>query len=202
MTDLYTNTWFYQSVASDIRLFNIVDLHIEFPIDDRFWSIAPNLEKLKILSISFYADTHQSKLPTLFDRAPYLRSLHIRQDASLPLQMSLFTQTNVSIRHLNLYKYRHCFNEDECLMLTRSYLTSRYELLLIQVRNRESIIILVKNMVNLRSLIVKCADDQYKKISRSTSNNDELVQWLKERLSASYTIVRSSDNDNDVSIWM
>ena len=75
----------------------------------------------------------------------------------------------------------------------RSQLCNQCEELSIQVTNRQCIII-------LRSLAVKCANDQYKKNSTLTNHNDELIEWLKERLS--YIIVKNPDDVNSILIWM
>jgi hypothetical protein len=202
MNSIFNETFFDQPISSDIRLSNINHLSIKLPINDKFWSIVPNLNQLKTLSISSYADTFQSQLQNLLDRAPHLYRLRINQDTLLPLQMFLFKYTNASVRRLNLEDFNHCFNEEECMTLTRSPLAVQCEVLLISVNNRESIIHLVKNMLNLRALIVKCADNKYHRRSAFTENNDEMIRWLKNQLPSTYLIVRDPEADNNVLIWM
>ncbi len=77
--------FFDTPIPSHVHLSNIEYLHIKFPINDQFWSIVPSLNHLHLLTISSYADTFQSQLQDLFNRAPYLYALTTRQDASLPL---------------------------------------------------------------------------------------------------------------------
>jgi hypothetical protein len=101
-----------------------------------------------------------------------------------------------------LWNCNHYFNEEECLILTRSPLGVQCEVLLILVNNRESIINLVQNMHNLRALIVKCLDDEYDKRSALTENNDEVIEWLKARLSSTYLIVRDPKTDSNIIMWI
>ncbi len=84
MVSIYNDTFFNQPTLSCIRFPNINHLDMKLPINNQFWSIVPNLNQLKALSISFYADNLQSQLQALLDRAPHLQILRINQDASLP----------------------------------------------------------------------------------------------------------------------
>jgi hypothetical protein len=127
--DIYDHWFFNQKMSSNIRLPNIRYLRIKLPINDQFWSIVSNLNQLKTLSISSHADTFRSQLQTLLDRAPHLATLKIRQDASLPLQMSLFKYTNAAVQRLNLSECNHIFNEEECIALTHSSLGIQCEAL-------------------------------------------------------------------------
>ncbi len=81
-------------------------------------AFVPNLNQLKTLSISSHADTFQSQLQTLLDRAPHLTKLMIRKKKSLPFQRSLFKYTNKFIRQVDLRSCNHYFNEEECLLLS------------------------------------------------------------------------------------
>jgi hypothetical protein len=143
-------SFFNQTLPSGIHLPNIYRLSIKFPLNDQFWSIIPSLNRLYSLEVSFHSDTFQSQLQALLDRASRLRYLCISQDGSLPLQTSLFKYTHVSVRELYLQKYNYWFNEEECMTLCHSPLGVQCEVLFIHVKNRESILILVKNMINLR----------------------------------------------------
>jgi hypothetical protein len=199
MTSIYSG-FFDQPISSDIRLPSIKHLSIKLPINDQFWSIVPNLNQLQSLNVLCHTNNFSSQLQTLLDRSPRLGVLDIRQDALLPLQISLFTYTNTSVRRLYLNNCHHDFDEEECLHLTASPLGVQCEMLSIRVSNRQSIIHLIKNMFNLRVLSVKCADDEYHQQSVFIDHNGDLVQWLKDRLPARYSIVR--DVQNDVLIWM
>jgi len=66
----------------------------------------------------------------------------------------------------------------------------------------ESVINLVKNMINLRALIVRYFDDKYYEQSPLARHNDEVIQYLKERLPSTYLIVRDSEIDNNIVIWI
>ncbi|CAF3720589.1 unnamed protein product [Rotaria sordida] len=92
------------------------------------------------------------------NRAHHLRTLKFEQDVSLPLHLSLFNYTNTSVRELILVGCDYCFNEEECILFSRSPLGVQCEVLLIEVNNRETIIHLVKHMIKLRALHVRYDD--------------------------------------------
>jgi hypothetical protein len=213
ITEIFDETFFDRPISSDIRLPNINYLQIKFPINNRFWSIVPSLNQLKTLSIFSYADTFQSQLQTLLNQAPHLHILRIRQDPSLPLQMSLFKYRNASVRKLHLYDYDHCFNEEECFIFSRSPLGAQCEVLSIQLNNPKTIIYLVNNMINLRALFIDWKDDKNFVYLKSTKNNDErrtkttqtldqLVQWLKVRLPSTCLILNDPYYVHNISIWI
>ncbi|CAF3564440.1 unnamed protein product [Rotaria sp. Silwood1] len=97
-------------------------------------------------------------------------------------------KSSTSVHRLDLNVYNHQFNEEECFNLSRSPLTFQCEVLFIQVINRQSIINLVKNMINLRALHIQCEDD--------------LVQWLKNHLPSTCLIVRNSDSISQIQMWI
>jgi hypothetical protein len=211
MIGIYDNTLINHPFPFTIRLNNIHNLRIKLPITDELRSIISNFNKLRYLSISSHADAYQSQLQTLLNHAPHLYSLHIEQDRSSPLRMSLFEYTNSSIRQLDIRN--HWFNEKECIKLTNSPLSFQCEELTIQVKNRQNIIILVEKMSNLRFLYIECEDDEYAKRlllidddnelnQVLASNNDEPVEWLKERLPSTYQISRDPCFVNHIRIWI
>lgn len=191
MTSVYS-TFFDQLIPLNIRLSNINYLHIKLPIKDQLWWIIPNFDRLKSLTISSHADTFQSEVQTLLDRASHLITLTIHQNKSIPLQMSLCNYTNTSVSRIDLRGCIHYFNVQECLILASSPLLVQCEVLFIRVNDRESIIHLINNIHVLRALIVRCQDDEH---------NDELVQWLHSHLPSTCSIVRDSEDDSNISIW-
>ena len=171
----------------------------------------PNLNKLKFLSKSFYTDIYQSHLQTLLDCAPHLCHLHITQHVLLPLKMSLFEHTNPSIRQLTILY--HWFNKEERITLTHSPLGTQCEELSIQVKNRQNIIILLENMINLRFLNIECKDDKYAKRLLLIDDDNELrqvlastknepIEWLKECLPSMYLISRDPYFVSDIRMWI
>lgn len=46
------------------------------------------------------------------------------------------------------------------------------------------------------------ADDQYYRRSELTEDDNELIHWLKDRLSSTYLIVRDRENSKNILIWM
>jgi hypothetical protein len=212
-TFIYNKKFFNRPIPSHIRFPNIEPLYIKFPIHDEFWSIVPSLNRLHSLDVFSYADNYQVQLQTLLDRASNLHTLTINQDGSLPLQLSLFKCTNASLHRLHLGYYNHCFNNEECITLSRSSLTVHCEVLSIEVNNPESIINLINNIIKLRSLYIYWNNKKtFKKLSRTTDNDesyeehslniDELIQWLKVRLPATCLIVKIPEYPNNVQIWI
>ncbi|CAF3761939.1 unnamed protein product [Rotaria sp. Silwood1] len=214
MTSIVNETYFDQSIPPYIRLPNIEYLWIKLPINDRFWSIVPSLNRLKSLTVVSYIDTFQSQLKALLDQASCLRRLCIIQDASLHSQMLLFRCTNPSIRQLDLRDYNHYFNKEECIRLSHSSLGSQCQVLSIMINNRQSIIYFVKKIINLRSLNVRCEDgkcheqlalvknDNDKYLDKKMQNKDDLIQWLKDHLPSTCLIVRNPDLVKYILIWI
>ncbi len=86
----------------------------------------------------------------------------------------------------------YCFNEEECITLTRSPPAIQCQVLSIRINNHQIIIDLINNMHNLRTLIVKYTD----------KNHDDLIQWLKHRLPSTCLINHHSYDEYRISIWI
>jgi hypothetical protein len=211
MIGTYDDQLFSPPLPFDMHFDNIHDLRLKFPITEKLLSMFPNLSKLGSLSIFSRTVTYQSQLQTLLSRAPHLRNLYIYHDKSSPLQMSLFDYANTLICQLNIYYY--WFNEKECITLIHSQLGLQCQELSIHVKNRECIIILAKNMINLGFLHIESKDDEFGKrllliednnelYEIMKSNKDELVEWLKERLPSTYAISRDPFFINHIRIWI
>ncbi|CAF2191775.1 unnamed protein product [Rotaria magnacalcarata] len=146
--------FFNPLIQFNINLPNIQDLDIKLPINNQFWFIVPSLKQFHSLTVSSYTDSFYSQLQFLHGQEPNLHRLTVRQGASLPFQLSLFKLTNATVRqllHLDYYYYYY-FNEEECVKLSNSLLVIQCQILFIRVKDLESVIILVKNMINLRAL--------------------------------------------------
>jgi hypothetical protein len=157
--------------------------------------------------VSSYEDSAQTQLQLLVDRATKLVYLDINQNLSLPLQTSLFKYTTTSIRQFDLHKYNYHFNEEECLALSRSPLGRHCRVLSIQVKNRESIVILVQSMINLQALHVNCdhessSEDNNEASDSNTAKKEEVIQWLKDRLPSTCFISKYSDSITCIRIWI
>ncbi|CAF4880908.1 unnamed protein product [Rotaria sp. Silwood1] len=209
----------FQSTPNLCRL--SVDL-LSNLIDGHRWEqiIRNHLLKLRVFRlkmqqtpVSSHVDTCHSQLQDLLDRAPNVHYLCIHHDASLPIQMSLFKYSNTSVRQLNLTDYSRYFNEEECIKLSRSPLGIQCEVLSIMVTHRESIIYMIKYMINLRSLQIQCEDEKNCEdlaeieknngsCDKKLENKDELIEWLKDRLSITCLIERNADWTNIILIWI
>ncbi|CAF1215750.1 unnamed protein product [Rotaria sordida] len=207
ITKIISSTFFDQPIPSYIRLSKITDLCINLPINDQFWSIVSNFNRLKSLKILFHTNAFQSQVQALLNRTPHLVRLSINQHESIPLQTSLFKYRNLSIHELDLRNINHYFNEEDCITLSRSPLGVQCEKLSILIYNRESIISLIENMLKLRALNVRCKNEKYIEQSKLNEDNDveyfdENIQWLKDHLSSTCTVVRDPKLTCNILIWI
>jgi hypothetical protein len=82
------------------------------------------------------------------------------------------------------------------------------------VKHRESIIYLIKKLINLRMLTVQCEDDRYsvqlalttkdneKLHNENILNKDEFVRWLINHLPSTYSIVRDPESASYIRICL
>ncbi|CAF2982610.1 unnamed protein product [Rotaria sp. Silwood2] len=182
---------------------NLRQLSIKCPIDQSFWSCISNLNRLYSLFIYWYdgRKSYRSQLQTILDRAPNLNSLSLLNSPSAISQMISFQYKSTSIRQLDLQPLGDWYNKQDCQTLSRSSLGTQCETLCIRVENRSCIFDLVYTMANLRSLNVRCRDDTWNE--QITSDNDELIHWLKTYLPPTCTITRDScSQSRNLRLWI
>ncbi|CAF4304894.1 unnamed protein product [Adineta steineri] len=213
MRSISDDTLFDRPISSKICFPKLYSLSVKCPINDQYWSMVSNLHQVSSLSLHLSTDLSQSELQNFLNRMPHLHTLTIRQNASLPLPMSLFNCTfPSSIHYLNLENCSHYFNEEDCFILSHSSLTSQCKQLDILVKNRESIIILVNNMPNLCTLRARFTDEIIfeSRPSRIRNNvddeiilcKDEDIQWLVTHLPSTCAISRHPFCVNHLRIWV
>ncbi|CAF1104767.1 unnamed protein product [Rotaria sordida] len=111
--------------------------------------------------------------------------------------------TSISVRRLDLQDYNCDFDEEQCIKLSHSPLGIQCETLLITVKNRTNILKLVNNMSNLQALNVQCLDDNWTDENDLTSSiDDELVEWLRQQLPSTCTIMRDTFHVHDIRLWI
>ncbi|CAF1228967.1 unnamed protein product [Adineta steineri] len=185
---------------SPMRFSKISILQIALPTHESIWSIIPTFNYLTSLTISIVGNNAQSQLQALIDRAPRLYSLAIRNDSTFQ-----FLQWNIrstSIRRLDLMQSEtenHLyFNTATCFTLIDSLWRHQCEVLLIDIENGSIVIDLINRMSNLRSLTVRCNDDELSN-SHLSSAQDEFIDWLKLCLTSKCSIRR---HKSDINIWI
>ncbi|CAF1347472.1 unnamed protein product [Adineta steineri] len=189
--------FFGRPQPSDLCLSNLSSITIKFPLPDQFWSIISNLNHLNTLYVILYEDIYQLELQNVLNRAIHLRDLHIRQDPSIRApQLSFLSCTSSSIRALVLIESNYSLDEIECLSFSRTSLANQCEECSIKVQNRDCIVILIKNMPNLRALYVHGEKETF------TDENIKLIQWLKVNLSSKYLITEHPYFPNAIRIWV
>ncbi|CAF1158979.1 unnamed protein product [Rotaria sordida] len=186
--------------------FNFQNLHqlsIKCPIEQSIWSCISNLNRLYSLRIYWYdgRKSYRSQLQTILNRAPNLNSLSLLNSPSAISQMISFQYRSISIRQLDLQPLGDWYNKQDCQTLSRSSLGIQCQTLCIRVENRACIFDLVHTMTNLRSLNVRCRDDTWNE--HMTSDNDELIHWLKTYLPSTCTITRDSySQSRNLRLWI
>jgi hypothetical protein len=188
------------SVLRQARFVNIRHLSLSLGVNDQFWSIVPTFVHLTTLDVSLHgrSDTAQSQLQTILNQAPDLNSLKF--DSWRTLEVPFVELISSSVRQLDLRESDRWYNNNECLQLIGSPLGMQCESLRINVSNRMSILEFVTKMTNLRSLNVRCEGDKHTE-QRSISD-DELVNWLQDRLPSTCTITRHTRWRFDILLWI
>lgn len=186
-----------------VKFNNIRYLSIKLPINDQFWSIVPRFDKLISLNVLLddNNDSGQSQLHSLLGRAPRLQSLKIKSCLSSTKQI-VFTEESINLSNLQLFSqgFSQCFYHEACIVLNASSLGMQCEILEIAVHNRENILTLIKGMSKLRALYVYCRDD--KRNGNFERTNDELIQWLQQRLPSTCVISRHEHLFYIIRIWI
>ncbi|CAF1359043.1 unnamed protein product [Rotaria sp. Silwood1] len=197
-------------LSKDLILFSarfsqIRYLKISFPFDEKFWSCIPLLNRLISINIIFLSTDHAySQLQDLLNRTVHLYSLKLSNTKNV--SMKFFTITSPSVRRLDLItKFKSSiryFNADECSSLVNnSPFIQQCEVLLIGIKYRSNIVEFINALPNLRSLICNCKDDEYN-VWSSSSTNDELIEWLKNRLPSTYMISRDEKRPYLIRLWI
>jgi hypothetical protein len=83
--------------------------------------------------------------------------------------------------------------------LSRSPLGIQCEVLSLMVKHRESIVYLIKKLINLRVLTVRCEDDKH---SVGLANKNEFIEWLINHLPSTCSIVRDPESNNCIRICL
>ena len=179
---------------------NLEDLQMRIPLHDQFWSIVPNLTRLRSLTVHVDMDIPQSLFEDLFHRTPHLQQLTTHINKVSFREMLSAKSITPSLRQLDIQYHLSYFNEEDCLAFTRSPLVTHCETLSIHVENGESIVIIANNISRLRLLSIFYQD--IKPLDYATANKDVFVHWLKERLPSTCSITASRSYFNNFRIWM
>ncbi|CAF3867786.1 unnamed protein product [Rotaria sordida] len=203
----YKSTYFTVSILSHAQFCNIQSLSLSLPFHDLFLSVVCRLDRLISLTVSISENENlnniQSQLQLLLDRAVRLHSLRCFYWPLSNHQLLLMEITSTSVYRLDLQGYNCDFDEEQCIQLSHSPLGIQCETLLITVKNRRNILNLVNNMSNLQALNVQCLDDNWTDENDLTSSiDDELVEWLRQQLPSTCTIMRDTFHVHDIRLWI
>lgn len=187
--------------ASHIQFNKIQELCIYLPINEYFWSVISNFERLKLLDIISNGENenYDIQLQNLLSRAPHISILRLRNWSSTISQILPIRRITILLSHLDLMWYKW-YDHEESILLSHLLLDSPFKVLLVDVTNRTCIMELVNTLTNLRALHVRCQNDTFN--GDSTSMNDELLEWLQEYLPSSWTIARDYYPVRCIRFWI
>ncbi|CAF1544109.1 unnamed protein product [Rotaria sordida] len=193
------------SILFSARFPNLHHLKMSFPFQLDFNSCISSLNRLISLNATLrHTDSTFIQSQDLFYRSIHLYSFRLSYIKHIP--MELFRMKSRSIHRLDfLTKFKsniRYFNNEECLTLINSFLGRQCQVLLIGIENRTSIIDLINQLFNLRSLICQCKDDKSIHSKSSSSSNDELIQWLSNNFPSTYFISRDIKRTSFIRIWI
>ncbi|CAF3953613.1 unnamed protein product [Rotaria sordida] len=193
------------SILFSARFPNLHHLKMSFPFQLDFNSCISSLNRLISLNATLrHTDSTFIQSQDLFYRSIHLYSFRLSYIKDIP--MELFRMKSRSIHRLDfLTKFKsniRYFNNEECLTLINSFLGRQCQVLLIGIENRTSIIDLINQLFNLRSLICQCKDDKSIHSKSSSSSNDELIQWLSNNFPSTYFISRDIKRTSFIRIWI
>lgn len=206
----------YSTSLSTLRFYNIRHLYLKFPFDKEFWSIVPNLDRVISICLSV-CHIDEDSLQTLLKCAPHLSWLTYDSSSSITLNELLTLHSNLIVHRLDLQEYNHWFNEEECSQLTHSSLGKHCQVLKIKIKVRTSILDFIETMTKLCALHVQCQDDDRVNDTGVDEENvqydddlddiflprqEELVKWLRHRLSTEFLISRDIKKLNRIQIWL
>ncbi|CAF2573864.1 unnamed protein product [Rotaria sp. Silwood2] len=186
----------------DIRFYKLEKLEVQLPVDEHFWSIVPTFDRLISCDIISHENSKecQDQLRVLLSRAFNLLFLNLPRLKTNDSLVGVSSQIDDRLKkQLDLKELVGSFDEKQCLTFCHLPLAAQCEELHICVKNRISICDLVRTMLHLRLLFVKCDDDKRQKRSvikqdkeQEKSEEDELVNWLRQQLSNVQRLVRIS----------
>lgn len=196
----YNNETENCSEKSDIRFHKLEKLEIQLPVGEHFWSMVPTLYHLTSCEITSYDNSEecQNQFQFLLSRARSLLFLSFRNIKKDDSNESIAVEINNRLKkQLDLQEIGGSFDEKLCIRFSHLPLATQYEELHIRVKSRISICYLVKTILCLRILFVKCDDDEWQRRSLPEDGNkqvksteDELVSWLQQHLSGLRSVIR------------
>ena len=111
----------------------------------------------------------------------------------------------MSVRRFAIQNCGHYLTKEECRQLRRSPLGAQCDVLSVMVQKRQNIVYLVRKLIKLRMLIIRCADDTYSQSRYEQEHNqskDELIDWLRDRLPSTCSIVRDQEKASRIRICL
>ena len=194
--------------SGHVRFSNLQHLTVYLPLDDQFWTVISDFNRLTSLCVAWYNYNEQfpGQLQSLLDRAPHLYSLSIETWRSSTIRMAPADIIHSAVRRLDFYNYHYHYSSEDCATLSRSPLGLQCEVLRVAVENRTCVLDLVHTMPNLCHLIVQCRDDNYTEQSTptttTTTTRDELIEWLDEQLASLCTLIRCTRFGGEIHLWI
>ena len=173
------NNWFNDFTSFFACFPNIRHMDIELPFKNEFYSHNLKLNQIISLNVKLRNSYDYYQLQTILDYTPRLYSLKV--NVVHRFYTGLFQLRSKLIRRLDLIdtqvnNWYHLTIDDSAKLLS-SPLVLQCEVLSVRMKNRRSVLNLIQNVSNIRSLIFQCDDDQQLYVE---THNPELdpVYWL------------------------
>jgi hypothetical protein len=199
------------SILSRICFSDIQSLSLRFPFDEQFLPFVVKLNRLTSLAVSVDENKNLNdvllQLQMVLDRTSSLHTIRFDGWSPSISQVPPMEITSVSVRRLDLRGLNnnkwHCFDDKQCIQLSRSPLGMQCETLLIRVKNRKNILQLIDNMPNLQAINIGCKEDSWAGKDHFKSPEDnKLNEWLQQQLPSTCTIIKGAHLLAEVQIWI
>jgi hypothetical protein len=115
--------------------------------------------------------------------------------------MTFIENINISVLRLNLQGTGQWFDNEQCITLIKSPLCIRCEMLTINIKDCNSVLDLVNNIINLRALNILFEDDEWN-YDASENEPDDFISWLQKCLPSTCIITRDMYSIHDIHLWI
>ncbi|CAF3774879.1 unnamed protein product [Rotaria sordida] len=197
------NSWFNNFTPFFGCFPNIRHMDIELPLKNELYSYNLKLNQLISLNVKLRNSYDYYQLQTILDYAPRLYLLKV--NAVHRFYTGLFQLRSKSIRRLDLIdtqvKNWYHLTIDDSAKLISSPLVLQCEVISVRMKNRRSVLNLIQNVSNIRSLIFQCEDDQQLYVETHNLELDP-VYWLQNRLPSTYSITRNLEKSSIIQVWI
>ena len=167
-----------------VLLPKIDHITIRLPTETPIWSFISTLTCLRSLNVSLSYKTSLGHLEALINQTPRCPSLTVNNVS--PAQLAQLDRIPAPLHRISIKDY--CSNAVECSVFAASPLGRQCEVLSLDLTDRRTVLNIVNEMAQLRTLRCFCEDMKWCLDPKLMKERGELVTWLKDRLPATCSI--------------